>query len=141
MKTAIRPRRVVFFSLAAPRPGRIAVKRPFPLQGVENHQVRCLKGGIATALRIEEVGKRYGDVKALAPTSLHLRSGEVFCLIGETGSGKTTLAMIAAGFLKPDGGKRIFEDRDLDPVDRDGSSFPERKNRYHSSAPGSGGQP
>jgi len=78
------------------------------------HQVRCLRGGIATQLELEQVSKRYGDITALGPTSLTLRAGEIFCLVGETGSGKTTLAMIAAGVLQPDQGHRVFEGRDMD---------------------------
>ena len=81
---------------------------------VENHQVRCLRGGIATELQLEEISKRYGKVTALASTSLSFRAGEIYCLVGESGSGKTTLAMIASGFLKPDQGRRIFEGRDMD---------------------------
>jgi peptide/nickel transport system ATP-binding protein len=81
---------------------------------VGTHQVRCIRGGIATQLELEQVGKRYGDIAALAPTSLTLRAGEIFCLVGETGSGKTTLAMIAAGVLQPDQGRRVFEGRDMD---------------------------
>ncbi|MFO7785684.1 MAG: ABC transporter ATP-binding protein [Thermodesulfobacteriota bacterium] len=86
---------------------------------VENHQVRCLRGGIVTALDLKEVDKKYGSVKALGSTNLSLRAGEIFCLIGETGSGKTTLAMIAAGVLDPDNGRRVFEDRDMDRWIRD----------------------
>jgi peptide/nickel transport system ATP-binding protein len=84
------------------------------LMEVENHQVRCLRGGIVTELCLEQVTKRFGNITALVPTSLSLRAGEIFCLVGETGSGKTTLSMIAAGFLKPDQGRRIFEGRDMD---------------------------
>jgi len=78
------------------------------------HHVRCLRGGIATQLELEHVSKCYGDIMALGPTSLSLRAGEIFCLVGETGSGKTTLAMIAAGVLQPDQGRRVFEGRDMD---------------------------
>jgi peptide/nickel transport system ATP-binding protein len=78
------------------------------------HQVRCLRGGIATELELEQVSKRYGDVAALGRTSVALRAGEIFCLVGETGSGKTTLAMIAAGVFQPDEGRRAFEGRDMD---------------------------
>jgi len=78
------------------------------------HQVRCLRGGIATQLELEQVSKRYGVIAALGPTSLTLRAGEIFCLVGETGSGKTTLAMIAAGVLQPDQGRRVLEGRDMD---------------------------
>ena len=84
------------------------------LMEVENHQVRCLRGGIATEFHLEKVAKKYGNVTALAPTDLSLRAGEIFCLVGETGSGKTTLGMIAAGCLKPDQGRRVFEERDMD---------------------------
>jgi len=79
-----------------------------------SHRVRCLRGGIASRLELEEVSKRFGQVRALCPTDLNLRAGEVFCLVGETGSGKTTLAMIAAGVLDPDQGNRIFDGRDMD---------------------------
>jgi len=81
---------------------------------VNHHQVRCLRGGIAVELHLEQVAKRFGKVRALSPTTLSLRAGEIFCLVGETGSGKTTLAMIAAGVLAPDRGRRIFEGRDMD---------------------------
>jgi ABC-type dipeptide/oligopeptide/nickel transport system ATPase component len=39
------------------------------------HQVRCLRGGIATQLELEQVSKRYGVIAALGPTSLTLRAG------------------------------------------------------------------
>ena len=43
-----------------------------------------------------------------------LKAGDLLSLVGETGSGKTTLAMIAAGVLAQDHGSRTFEDRDMD---------------------------
>ncbi len=89
-------------------------KKDVPMLEAGTHRVRCLRGGIATRLELKEVGKRYGQVTALCPTDLELRAGEVFCLVGETGSGKTTLAMIAAGLLHPDQGHRIFGGRDMD---------------------------
>jgi peptide/nickel transport system ATP-binding protein len=63
-------------------------ERPVPLSRVTNHQVRCLRGGIVTLLDLRGVAKRYDRVAALRPTDLALRSGEAFCLVGETGSGK-----------------------------------------------------
>ncbi|MBN2033724.1 MAG: ABC transporter ATP-binding protein [Deltaproteobacteria bacterium] len=92
----------------------VCTEKTIPLLNKGTHQVRCLRGGIATELELEGVSKRYDDVTALGPTSLSLRAGEIFCLVGETGSGKTTLAMIAAGVLRPDRGRRVFEDRDMD---------------------------
>lgn len=95
---------------AVPECGQTSV----PLSPVENHHLRCLRGGIVTVLELQGVSKRYDGVAALSPTNLELRAGEVFCLVGETGSGKTTLALIAAGALKPDEGHRLFENRDMD---------------------------
>ena len=80
-----------------------------------NHKVRCLRGGIAELLRLKGVSKSYGSVQAIWPTDLSLRSGEVFCLVGETGSGKTTLAMTAAAVLEPDRGIRTFDGQDMAP--------------------------
>ncbi len=79
-----------------------------------DHQVRCLRGGMVDLLELRGVEKTFGGVKALRPTDLSLQAGEVFCLVGETGSGKTTLAMIAAAALDPDKGSRTFEGRDMD---------------------------
>jgi peptide/nickel transport system ATP-binding protein len=89
-------------------------KKAVSLIEAGSHQVRCLRGGIAAELQLQGVAKTYGAVKALGPTDLTLRAGEVLCLVGETGSGKTTLAMIAAGVLRPDTGRRTFEERDMD---------------------------
>jgi peptide/nickel transport system ATP-binding protein len=85
---------------------------PQKLKG--SHSVRCLRGGIVDIVTLGSVAKDYGPVKALRPTSLRIQSGEVFCLVGETGSGKTTLANIAAGLLKQDQGSRTFDGRDMD---------------------------
>ena len=90
------------------RSGRI------PLTASGNRGMRCLRGGIVELLKCQNVSKSYGKVQALKPVNLSLMSGETFCLVGETGSGKTTLSMIAAGALQPDQGSRIFEDRDMD---------------------------
>jgi oligopeptide/dipeptide ABC transporter ATP-binding protein len=85
-----------------------------PLTPLGDHQVRCLRGGIVDLLQFEGVAKRYGDATALAPTDAAVHAGEILAIVGETGSGKTTLAMIAAGALAPDAGKRGFAGRDMD---------------------------
>ena len=89
-----------------------------PLVERADGRLRCIRGGIAELLRFQGVEKSYGTVRALRATDLSLKTGEFFCLVGETGSGKTTLAMIAAGALEPDRGRRFFEDRDMDELIR-----------------------
>jgi ABC-type sugar transport system ATPase subunit len=59
------------------------------------------------AIRVENISKSFGVLKALEDVSLHLRPGEVLGLIGDNGAGKSTLVKILTGFYKPDAG-RIF---------------------------------
>ncbi len=84
------------------------------LEAVGHHRVRCLRRGIVSMLSLKGVSKRYDDTMALTPTDLVLKAGDLLSLVGETGSGKTTLAMIAAGVMAQDQGTRILEDRDMD---------------------------
>ncbi|MCI5166892.1 MAG: ABC transporter ATP-binding protein [Candidatus Electrothrix sp. GM3_4] len=90
-----------------------AQNRPV-LPATGNSAVRCLRQGIVKILELKGVGKAYKDVQALKATDLSIKAGEVFALIGETGSGKSTLSMIAAGLLQPDKGERTFDNRDMD---------------------------
>jgi len=87
---------------------------PVALEVIGDHQVRCLRHGIVSILDLKQVEKSYGDVVALRPTDLTIKAGEVFSIVGETGSGKTTMAMTAAGALKPDNGTRVFDGHDMD---------------------------
>jgi len=64
------------------------------------------------------LSKSYKDIEVLKDVSLKLDEGEILALVGETGSGKTTLAYLIAGTIKPDGGKIIFRGRELDKIDR-----------------------
>lgn len=97
------------------------------LEAVGDHTVRCLRHGIVNLLELEGVNKAYGKIIALHSTDLNIKCGEVFSLVGETGSGKTTLAMISAGMLKPDNGKRVFDGNDMDEwISRDYRSLSHR---------------
>ncbi|HDN65721.1 MAG TPA: ATP-binding cassette domain-containing protein, partial [Methanosarcinales archaeon] len=54
--------------------------------------VVCHRGGIATMISVKSVSKSYKDLRVLSDVSLTLDEGEILALVGETGSGKTTLA-------------------------------------------------
>ncbi len=60
-------------------------------------------------LRLEEVSKHFGGLKALSQVSLYLEKGEILGIIGPNGAGKTTLFNTITGFFKPDSGKVWFE--------------------------------
>jgi ABC-type multidrug transport system ATPase subunit len=52
----------------------------------------------------DEATKSYGDLVALAPLSLSIRTGEAVALVGHNGSGKSTFLRMAAGLLELTGG-------------------------------------
>jgi putative spermidine/putrescine transport system ATP-binding protein len=59
----------------------------------------------ASAVRLEAIRKRYGEVAAVDGVDLEVAAGEFFTLLGPSGSGKTTTLRIVAGFEQPDEGR------------------------------------
>ncbi|MFA5801762.1 MAG: ABC transporter ATP-binding protein [Thermoleophilia bacterium] len=59
----------------------------------------------ASAIEIENLGKRYGAITALDGASLTTGRGQIYGLVGPNGSGKTTLIKAICGLLKPDRGR------------------------------------
>lgn len=56
------------------------------------------------ALKLENVSKRFGKVVAVKNGNLELRKGEILAILGENGSGKTSLMNVIAGIYFPDEG-------------------------------------
>ncbi|MFD8566900.1 ABC transporter ATP-binding protein [Streptomyces sp. NPDC059639] len=56
--------------------------------------------------------------RVLAGVRLDVRAGDIIGVIGETGSGKTTLARTAVGLVRPDAGAVRFDGRELTGLDR-----------------------
>jgi iron(III) transport system ATP-binding protein len=55
-------------------------------------------------LVLRGIGKRYGEVPAVAGLDLELREGEFVSLLGPSGCGKTTTLRMIAGFIDPTAG-------------------------------------
>jgi tungstate transport system ATP-binding protein len=53
----------------------------------------------------DRVSVRFGDVVALAPTTLELAAGDRVSVVGPNGSGKSTLVRILAGLREPSAGR------------------------------------
>lgn len=56
-------------------------------------------------LRIENLTKTYGEMKAVDNLSLHIQKGEIFGFIGHNGAGKTTTLKAVVGILSPEEGE------------------------------------
>jgi iron(III) transport system ATP-binding protein len=68
---------------------------------------------IAVGLSFEDIVHRYGDVEAVAGVSLNIRPGEILCLVGQSGCGKTTLLRLAAGLERPASGRVTMDGREM----------------------------
>lgn len=64
-------------------------------------------------LTIDNLHKRYGEIRALAGVSFQVHQGEVLALLGPSGCGKSTLLGIIAGLEKPDQGSVSWQGNDL----------------------------
>jgi ABC-2 type transport system ATP-binding protein len=67
-------------------------------------------------IRVENLVKTFGQLRAVDGVSFHVRPGEVFAFLGPNGAGKTTTIQMLTTLLRPDGGTVRIDG--LDPVAR-----------------------
>jgi ribose transport system ATP-binding protein len=67
-------------------------------------------------LELKNISKRFGSVVALNAVSLDVYPGEIRGLIGENGSGKSTISSIAAGMQKANEGEMVFKGEPWNPT-------------------------
>ena len=65
-------------------------------------------------IKAVHLSKHFGNVKAVDDVSLHIRKGEVICIIGPSGSGKSTLIRCLHGLEVPDSGELYVNDKLVD---------------------------
>ncbi|MFN2607095.1 MAG: ATP-binding cassette domain-containing protein [Acidimicrobiales bacterium] len=65
-------------------------------------------------LRLSDVRRHFGGVRAVDGVSLDVAEGAVCGLIGPNGAGKTTLVNLVTGYLRPDGGSVSFAGQRVD---------------------------
>src|SRR3984957_6233076 len=67
-------------------------------------------------LQLENLSKRFDDFIAVNNVSLGIERGEIFCLLGASGCGKTTLLRLLAGFESASSGRVLIDGLDLADV-------------------------
>lgn len=69
----------------------------------------------APLLQVEHVSKQFGGVRALDDVKFDVMTGEVLCLAGENGCGKSTLIKIITGVYQPEPGAEMrFQGRPIE---------------------------
>ncbi len=66
--------------------------------------------------KLENISFSYGGRKIIDDLTLEIPQGEICAVIGPNGSGKTTLLHLLLGWLKPDSGRILIGDRQLESL-------------------------
>ena len=77
-------------------------------------------------LQLNNISLSYGAHKVIEDVDLHLNEGEIGCLLGSSGCGKTTLLRSIAGFEKPDKGQISLRNQTIN--NRQINTPPEQRN-------------
>ena len=64
-------------------------------------------------LSVQDLGASYGAIRALRGLSFNVEQGQVVCLIGANGAGKSTTLNTISGLLKPTQGRVTFDGQDI----------------------------
>jgi branched-chain amino acid transport system ATP-binding protein len=67
----------------------------------------------APLFELRDVSASYGPFRALFGVSLEVPGGKAVALLGSNGAGKTTVARVASGLLKPTSGRLLFQGDDV----------------------------
>ena len=70
-------------------------------------------GGGTPMLEISDLHVYYGNIAAVKGISLTVYEGEIVCLIGANGAGKSTSMRAVSGLIKPKKGSIVFEGTDI----------------------------
>ena len=74
-------------------------------------------GDFRDIVRLENVQKYFGAIRALSDISLTIGRNEIVGLIGDNGAGKSTLIKVMTGVLAPTSGRIFVRDREIDLSD------------------------
>jgi branched-chain amino acid transport system ATP-binding protein len=64
-------------------------------------------------LRIDDLHAAYGDIGVLKGITLEILKGEIVCLLGANGAGKSTTLKVISGILRPSQGSVLFQGQNI----------------------------
>ena len=64
-------------------------------------------------LKINNLTKDFGELRAVNDVSIHINVGEFFSILGPSGCGKSTTLRMVAGFVLPTNGQILVGDTDI----------------------------
>ena len=64
-------------------------------------------------LRLEGVYAGYGRAPVLSDVSVEVGQGDLVCLVGANGAGKSTTLKTISGLVRPSAGRIVFEGREI----------------------------
>src|ERR1035437_1924435 len=70
-------------------------------------------GGLSPYIEFKDVSKAFGDRVVLKDVSFEVLPGEMVCILGRSGVGKSVALHNIMGFLKPDSGRVIVAGQDI----------------------------
>ena len=83
------------------------------MSATESSTPAAQPAGTATPLlEVRNVSKYFGNVVALKDVSVHVGAGEVTCVLGDNGAGKSTFIKILSGVHRHDEGQLLVEGED-----------------------------
>ncbi|MCW2825558.1 MAG: sugar transporter ATP-binding protein [Aeromicrobium sp.] len=77
------------------------------IQDASNTSVPAARG--TAVIEVRDIGKRYGNIIALSDVSTSVRAGEVTCVLGDNGAGKSTFIKILAGAHEHSDGELLID--------------------------------
>ena len=72
----------------------------------------------AHLLEADDISKYYGNVVALKEISMYVDAGEVTCILGDNGAGKSSFIKLLSGVHQPDAGRLLIDGDDRRPANR-----------------------
>lgn len=76
---------------------------------------------------IESLIKKSKEIKAVDDISIEVKNGEILAIIGESGSGKTTIGKLVMKLIEPTSGNIIFENENINNFNKEETSKYRRK--------------